>query len=154
MGEYSSIRQKTKGNKYSAPHSGRYADGGRVQSSVSGKGANTTINIGVPQAGAGPPASGPMSAPPAPPPAPPSPAGAGPMPPQAQAMALNAMQGKPGAFKRGGRVTMSPKTRAAAEDAYRSQQAGAASGPGRLQITKAQKRVSKAPGKPAKPSRV
>jgi|SRR5262245_1292850 len=139
MGDYSSIRQKTKGNKYSAPHSGRYADGGRVQSSVSRKGAKTTINIVVPQAGAVPPASAPMSAPPAPPPAPPSPAGAGPMPPQAQAMALNAMQGKPGAFKRGGRVTM---------------KAGATSGPGRLQITKAQKRVSKAPGKPAKPPRV
>lgn len=81
---------------------GKYASGGRV--AAERKGAKTVINIIQPPTAPAPPAA-PM--PPAPPMGAPSP-GAGPaVPPEAAAMALNQMQGKPGApgaFKRGGRV--------------------------------------------------
>ena len=79
---------------------GKYASGGRIPG---GTGKPTVININVP-----PPAA-PVQPPMAPPPPPmgaPSPAGGG-VPPEAAAMALSQMQGKPGApgaFKRGGRV--------------------------------------------------
>lgn len=100
----------------------KYARGGRVGKDA--KTGRTVINIVVPPA-SGTPA--PAQAAPAPAPLPPS--GGAPVPPQAAAMALNQMQGKPGmpgAFARGGRVT-APKPRPS------TRKAGAGSGVGRLQ---------------------
>jgi hypothetical protein len=91
----------------------KYARGGRVGKDKRGR---TVINIVVPPSAGGMPAAGPVPAPAAP--APSGAAGA-PMPPPAAAMALNQMQGKPGApgmFANGGRV-----------------KAGAESGVGRLE---------------------
>lgn len=122
MGDYSKLRNTARAGKYGCK---AYAAGGRVDAVK--RGAKTIININTAPASGGVPMPAPMAAPP-------SPAGP-PVPPAAAGMALSALQGKPGApgaFKRGGRVM-----------------AGAESGVGRLQNTKAQKKVSKAPGKPA-----
>lgn len=101
-GKYCDIRAGTRGNKYSGGKSTRagYAAGGRVEASR--QGAKTVINVVVP------PSTGNVAAPsgPAAAPMPSAPAPA-PVPPQAAAMALGQMQGKPGmpgAFARGGRV--------------------------------------------------
>lgn len=128
MTNYSSIKKGVK-KKFACGGTARYADGGLVSSSR--KGAKTVINIVTPPAApvGGMPAPG--AAPVAPPAAPmgnsPSPAGP-PVPPAAAAMALGQMQGKPGApgaFKRGGRVKLT---------------AGAESGLGRLQASRAAKK--------------
>lgn len=96
MSKYSDIR-KSVPTKYGSRC--KYADGGVVSNER--KGGKTVINIITPQA---PPA--PAMAPAAPPMGnSPSPAGAPPVPPAAMGMALDKMQGKPGApgaFANGG----------------------------------------------------
>ena len=104
---------------------GKYASGGRVNSST--KGAKTVINIVTPPAAAAAPAPGGMPMPGAPAMPAVSPSAGPPVPPAAAQMALGAMQGKPGvpgAFARGGRVM----------------KGGAESGVGRLQKAKAAKK--------------
>jgi hypothetical protein len=118
MPSYSDIRKSTV--------RGKYASGGRV-ADASGRPAKTVVNIVVPGGGM------PQAAPAGPAPAPAiSPSGGAPVPPQAAAMALGQMQGKPGmpgAFKRGGRVKCAD--------------GGAASGEGRLENARKQKRADK-----------
>lgn len=119
MSKYAEIRKSTA--------RGKYASGGRV-ADASGRPAKTVVNIVVP--GGGMPQAAPAG-PVAPAPAN-SPSGGMPVPPQAAAMALNQMQGKPGmpgAFRRGGRVKCAD--------------GGAASGVGRLENAAKQKRVGK-----------
>lgn len=115
MSKYAEIRKSTA--------RGKYASGGRV-ADASGRPAKTVVNIVVPNGGT------PQAAPAAPAAAPvTSPSGGAPVPPQAAAMALNQMQGKPGmpgAFKRGGRVKCAD--------------GGAASGVGRLENAAKQRR--------------
>lgn len=130
MTSYSDIRKSCGSRK-------RFAVGGRV--SKSKQGAKTVINIVTPPAAGGTPAA--MSAPPA---APmgnsPSPAGP-PVPPAAAAMALGQMQGKPGmpgAFACGGRVKRKV-------GGLVKHTAGAESGLGRLQATRAERKVPKKP---------
>lgn len=93
MASYDEMRKATAG--------GKYARGGRVSKDKRGR---TVINIVLPQPASAPSTVpvGPSAAPAPIPPAAPS-TGA-PVPPQAAAMALNHMQGKPGAFARGGFV--------------------------------------------------
>ena len=98
MTSYSELRSKSNKGKYGSR--ARYADGGSVSSER--KGGKTVINIVTPQAAPAPamaPAAAPMGNSP-------SPAGAQPVPPAAMGMALDKMQGKPGApgaFANGGK---------------------------------------------------
>ena len=108
--------------KAGCPSRKRYADGGSVTKEK--RGSKTIVNVITTQ-----PAAGGMPAPVAPPVAPmgnsPSPAGS-PVPPEAAAMALGTMQGKPGApgaFRDGGKVAPIPARGGADSGVGRKKQA-------------------------------
>lgn len=130
MASYSEIKGKCSRSKYAA--------GGRV-AGRNGNPSKTVINIVVPpSAPGGMPGAGAAPAPAAPQN---SPSGGTPVPPAAAAMALNAMQGKPGApgaFANGGRIAPKP--------AATAKKAGAGGARGRLQKAGAAKSRGKRPG--------